>query len=275
MVHGRRWRLALLPAVLLPAAACLFPSLDDVSGSSDGSFDGASEPVADAPTEAEDAAPLDASEASVSPCADGGAHYFCADFDGPNPLSVWAEKVSGGSCSIDGSDSHSPPDSLLCQTSATAGNTEARLQHGLPSGTTSVHADFWVKLDPAACSVSGANSYLELFKLNGASGYGLGLWVRGGNLALNIDQTSLTPILAAPCDTWTELTLDVVFSTTAGSVKVAVNGVTGANVTPVNTLKNAENQFLLLGLYASQEDDGGAPAPMSARFDNLVVDVTQ
>ncbi len=67
---------------------------------------------------------------------DANAHYFCADFDGPNPLAALAAEYGAGSCTIDTADSHSAPASLSCQATAVAnGASSARLLHPLPTTT--------------------------------------------------------------------------------------------------------------------------------------------
>lgn len=266
----------LLLIAVLPVSACLFPALDDLGGPSDAApeaSDAAFDAAPDVPAPGSDAAP-DADAGQGSPCGDASAHYFCADFDGLNPLAPWAAEYSKGSCTIDTADSHSAPASLSCQTMAVAnGSSSARLLHPLPTTTSSAHVEFWIELDSAACGLTDPNGYLELFKLGSA--YGMELKVRPGLFVLDVDQQSSLPMTPLPCGAWTLVTMDTVFSATAGSVDVAVNGVSQGSLQGIDTLAFSENTAFQFGLYSANFTDGGTVPAMAAHFDDLLVDVTQ
>ncbi|HEY1954562.1 MAG TPA: hypothetical protein VGH28_03105 [Polyangiaceae bacterium] len=166
----KRARALAFASVAAVMTACLFPSLDGISGGND---DAASDVAVDALEAAADAPTDGGTEASkIFSCADVDAK-FCDDFDDDgSTFSRWSSAyiVNGGDAGLAPSDA-SPPSAAEFTTSTTAGTGPYALLHREFTGviTTSAHLAFDLRVDkyPSSTSSFFSTGSITLATANG------------------------------------------------------------------------------------------------------------
>jgi hypothetical protein len=194
-------------AVAIAQAACSTQAFSVAAGGPDASMAESSLPETSA---AESSAP----EASgPSPCAGGGAavHQLCDDFDKSSTLGlIWRPGLPCPPAVVDGSESVSPPNSLLASTQATAPACAAVATDVTKDVTAKAHCEFDVREDGTPSS-SFEFFVMEVHAPN-ISAYQVGLSLTQGqsppftlaedrlDLDAGMPVENTLPVVAGPAD---------------------------------------------------------------------------
>ena len=222
------------------ASACLFPSLDSLTGSSDAAADvPADQTLADGAAPDADAALTDA-DAAAKPfsCSQVDAK-FCDDFDdeGGATFAHWSSAyiVNGGDAGLAPSDA-SPPFAALFTTPSTPGTAPYALLHREFTGviTTSAHLGFDLRVDEYP------SSSLSIFSTGGialstGNGGGIGLDLGEGTSALQesvfppdggADYPTMALTSNVPLGKWVHIDIVVTIGNGLATVQVLFDGQT-------------------------------------------------
>jgi len=275
----KRARAVVLGSVVAAAsAACLFPSLDGLSGpggdaASDVAIDG-SEAASDAPTDGgfEAAKPFS--------CANVDAK-FCDDFDDQDgsTFSHWSSAyiVSGGDASRAPSDA-SPPFAALFTTPSTPGTAPYALFHREFTGviTSMVHLAFDLRVDkyPTSSSSFFSTGGISLSTSNG-SGIGLDIFQQGSLFQETVfladggsDYPTLHLTADPPLGKWVHVDIIVNFGNNLATAQVRFDGTTVLAPTNLDGRIPWDTPQLTIGeTYVDPANDGVAFLTDNVMFD--------
>ena len=280
----KRSRARVAGAVALAAAsgACLFPSLDGVSGATgDAGADAGADATVDSPSDAPGAdAVADAgSDARPFSCTQVDA-AFCDDFDDEDgsTFSHWSlAYVVGGGTATRGPSDASAPFAALFTTPSTAGTAPYALLHREFSSalTSSAHLAFDLRVEkfPSSAQSYFSTGGITLSTSNG-SGVGLDIFSKGSLFQETVftdggsDYPTLHLAADPPLGKWIHVDVIVSFAQSVATAQVLFDGTTVLAPTNLDPRMSWDTPEITIGeTYVDPANDGCAFSTDNVTFD--------